>query len=332
MKVSILVPVYNASPFIERCVCSLFNQTYADIEFIFIDDCSRDDSIKKLENIISQYPQRQHSISIHKNKKNCGIAHVRNQLLSLASGDYIYFVDSDDYISSDAISTFVRIAKERQADIIRSRYFEERLIENDKSLNQSTTICRKIISNNSWTDKKSLLADTVRGSHTVDAVWKLFIRHSLFTEYDISFTEGINVCEDYIMSVKLFYYANHIVDIAEAPYYYCTTSNLHSMTKNTPAIIADRDKALDEVVTFLKSKGIYERLLDSVNQRILLCKQGYLLNKQHFDINRYQAFHPESNRAWRLLKYGRREQLLFWLAEHKLNGLLRFINFIRSSF
>lgn len=315
MRVSVLVPVYNAARYIERCARSLLSQSYPHIEYIFVDDGSTDDSIDRLHDIMAQYPERR--VTLRRNATNSGIACVRNQLLELATGDYVYFVDSDDYIVPNAITTLVNTAQETGADIVRCQYFEE------KGTSSVT------VANNAFSSKMQLLADAVRGSRTVDSLWKLFIRRTLFTLNSLRFAKGINVCEDYVMSVKLFYYARLVVDLPQPLYHYCVSSNPQSLTKDTPTAIRDRDKAIDCVVDFLKEKDIYAQLANDVNIRVLICKQGYLLNPHCFNLQRYMTFHPEANSAYRQLPYARRERLLFWLAEHHLSLPLRILHTLR---
>lgn len=96
-KVSVIVPIYNVSRFIKRCVESLFNQTLDDVEFIFVNDCTPDDSIDILKKVIADYPDRNTMIINH--EVNKGLPAARNTGLKAASGDYIFHCDSDDLLS-----------------------------------------------------------------------------------------------------------------------------------------------------------------------------------------------------------------------------------------
>ena len=116
--VSILIPVYGVEKYIERCARSLFEQTYANLEFIFVDDRIPDHSIQLLENVLTMYPHRLKQVKIIKHSKNEGIAVVRNTAISNATGDFIFFVDSDDYIETDTISALVNEQNLTNADIV----------------------------------------------------------------------------------------------------------------------------------------------------------------------------------------------------------------------
>lgn len=115
-KVSIIIPVYNAEEYLDKCILSLLNQTYKDIEIILIDDKSKDDSL----NIIEQYKELfSDKIKVIKNEKNSGAAASRNKGLAVATGEYITFIDSDDYLDLDAIEQMVKRLEETNSDIAR---------------------------------------------------------------------------------------------------------------------------------------------------------------------------------------------------------------------
>lgn len=102
MKVSIIIPVYNVSKYVERCIYSVISQTYTDLECIIVDDCTPDDSIEKCEKLIANYNGPIDFIIIHHNH-NRGLSAARNTGIEKASGEYLFFLDSDDEISKDAI-------------------------------------------------------------------------------------------------------------------------------------------------------------------------------------------------------------------------------------
>ena len=118
MKVSILVPVYNVEKYFARCLETLFSQTYSGIEYVFVNDCTPDKSMYVLQETLEKYPSRANSVKIIENKQNLGIAIVRNTLLENATGEYVLFVDSDDWIEVDAIEKFVDKALQSNSDIV----------------------------------------------------------------------------------------------------------------------------------------------------------------------------------------------------------------------
>ena len=117
-KVSILVPIYNVERYIERCARSLFEQTYTNLEYVFVDDCSPDRSLALLQDVIKDYPQRKDAVRIVSHEKNRGLAATRNTALECATGVFISHVDSDDWIAPRMIECLVSKQQETDADIV----------------------------------------------------------------------------------------------------------------------------------------------------------------------------------------------------------------------
>lgn len=120
LKVSVIVPVYNVSEYIVRCWDSIKNQSYKNLEVLFVDDCGTDDSIAKLEACIASVEEGDVKILHH--TRNRGLSAARNTGLEVATGDYVYFLDSDDDITSDCIKSLVAPLSERKYDLIIGDY------------------------------------------------------------------------------------------------------------------------------------------------------------------------------------------------------------------
>ena len=109
MKVSILVPVYGVEKYIEKCAVSLFEQSYEDIEYIFVNDCTPDRSIEVLRATIARYPQRQKQVVIIDHDVNRGLGAARHTATEwAATGELVMHVDSDDYLMPHAVVASVR--------------------------------------------------------------------------------------------------------------------------------------------------------------------------------------------------------------------------------
>ena len=106
MKVSIIIPVYNAEPYIETCLLSALNQTYQDLEVILVDDCGQDKSMEVARRVIDRHPNG-HKVTILKQEQNSGPSAARNTGISAATGMYLYFLDSDDEITVDCLDILV---------------------------------------------------------------------------------------------------------------------------------------------------------------------------------------------------------------------------------
>ena len=123
MKVSIIIPVYNVEKYISRCLNSVINQTMTEgVECIIIDDCTPDNSMDIIEQILKDYNGGIQFQIIH-NKNNRGIAAVRNMGLLQAKGDYISYIDSDDYCEPNMIEEMYMLAIQKNADMVISDYY-----------------------------------------------------------------------------------------------------------------------------------------------------------------------------------------------------------------
>ena len=118
-KISVIIPIYNSEKYIDRCLKSILNQDFKDIEIICIDDCSTDNSI----NILKEYQRLYNEIIILKNKKNCGAGESRNAGLKKASGEYIHFVDADDSLTQNAYKKIYDIAHRKDIDVLRTKSY-----------------------------------------------------------------------------------------------------------------------------------------------------------------------------------------------------------------
>ena len=135
-KVSIIIPVYNASSYIEKCVKSVLKQTYKNIEIILINDGSTDNSLE----IIKKISKENEKVKYY-NQKNIGVAKTRNNGIKYSSGEYIMFIDNDDYIDSDYVENFVK-ALDKDTDYVFGGYRRVDL--------QGNTIYSKTFKNKPW--------------------------------------------------------------------------------------------------------------------------------------------------------------------------------------
>ena len=116
-KVSVIIPVYNVEPYLEKCLDSLINQTLKDIEIICINDCSTDNSL----NILEQFKNKDERIKLINLKENKGAAAARNEGLKIAKGEYLGFVDPDDYVDLNFYEELYKKAKQDDADIVKAK-------------------------------------------------------------------------------------------------------------------------------------------------------------------------------------------------------------------
>ena len=174
--VSVIIPVYNVSRYLPQCFDSVISQTYRNLEIIVIDDGSTDDS----GNICDQYAEKDDRIHVI-HTDNRGLASARNLGLENVSGEYISFIDSDDWIEPQTIETFIGAALETEADIVKARYCSEYV---------GITVHSPMEKKNSHTyigkDVLSAFAESKFGN----VVWNKFYRAECFK--DIHFPDGHN--------------------------------------------------------------------------------------------------------------------------------------------
>lgn len=163
IKVSIIIPVYNAYEKVKRCIESVINQTYKNIEIILIDDGSFDDSFSILEDYANKY-----SFIKAIRKENEGVAITRNKGITIATGDYIMFVDNDDYIDCDYVLTHVNYVMNKDLDIVLSGY---------KRVNDKKTLF------------KCKLKDTYWSRYIVMAPWAKLYKKDFLIKNNISFLD-----------------------------------------------------------------------------------------------------------------------------------------------
>ena len=196
MKVSILVPVYGVERYIEACAVSLFEQTYEDLEYVFVDDCSPDSSISILQKTAARYPHRQHQIRIIRNQTNKGSGETRAVALAAATGDFVMYVDSDDVVMPDAVSRLCEHQQLTQADIVDGAYC--------RLSGKGPGPAVLPFHGNSSTLIRLMIAKNTTGHN----LWGRLIRKSLHTSHGITFKPGINMAEDYSVMPRLLFYAN----------------------------------------------------------------------------------------------------------------------------
>lgn len=240
MTVSILTPVYGVERYIERCAVSLFEQTYNDLEFVFVDDCSTDASISILRSVIERYPGRKAQTRIIRNDRNRGLGYSRAEAVRQATGEFIMHVDSDDRIPTDAVEQLVRRQRETEADMVDGAYRRE-----------SSDGLSAPITPPPADDKRRLLRLMLCQDLAPSNIWARLIRRSLYTDYGINNIEGIDYAEDYSVTPRLMLHASRAATDSVVYLYNVenTSSYSHSMTLKHVASMARANAVVYEYFT-----------------------------------------------------------------------------------
>lgn len=206
-KVSICVPLYNVENYIERCAVSLFEQTYDNIEYVFVNDCTPDKSCDILKTVINKYPQRKPFVVLLSHEINRGVAAVRNTAIAHATGDFILWVDSDDYIEIAAVEKLVNVQQETDADVVSTNFISEYIWGSNPTKQYVPQTSKE------WT-----LCALERKIPV--HVWGRLMRRSIFVNNDLRYQEGYNMGEDFQIVPRVFYFANSITHVEEFIYHY----------------------------------------------------------------------------------------------------------------
>lgn len=255
-KVSMLIPIYGVEKFIERCAISLFEQTYQNIEYIFVNDCTKDDSINVLERVINRYPNRKPFVRIINHAQNKGLAEARNTAVANAKGDFLIHVDGDDYIEGNFISSLVNEQKKCNFDIV---------FGTCKIIRESEIFKRMVPYDVSRQD----LIINILSLKIPHNVWGVLIKTSLYRDYDIKNIVGINNTEDLQIIPKLIYHAKSFSSVNNAFYFYDCSSNGESYT-NKPRISSSTQSwtTFEELFRFFKNTN--PLFLEALNQGLAL--------------------------------------------------------------
>ena len=214
--VTVIVPIYNVERYVAQCAESLLSQTYADIEYIFVNDCTPDASLEVLLFVLKKYPQRSSQVHILNNERNRGLAYCRNKGVQSAHGNYIMHVDSDDYIKENAVEELVSLAKQENADIVISDFL---LVRSNKIVEDLHVYPIEI---------HKYLKELLERNLPVCVCGKIFKR-SLYLNNNIQVPENIDFGEDMVTLPRLVYYASKIA--VSSPFYYYNQLNINSYTK-----------------------------------------------------------------------------------------------------
>ena len=248
-KVSIIVPIYNVEKYLERCIDSLIGQTLDDIQIILVNDGSTDNSGK----IAKEYAIKYQDKIIYLEKENGGLSDARNYGLLYATGEYIGFLDSDDYIDKEAYKAMYDKAKQENADYIECDFIWEypNKIKEDKRVE--------------YKNKKEMLA-FVRV-----VAWNKLIKREVIEENNLEFPKGLRY-EDVEFTYKLIPHLNKVSYINKYFIHYTQRENSIANVQN--ARTAEIFTILDDVINYYKENEFYKEYEDELEYnytRYLLC-------------------------------------------------------------
>lgn len=215
MRVSVIVTMYNVSAYIEKCAQSLFGQTYRDMELIFVDDASSDDTVAKLNAIVKQYGDEKLSVKVLLSDTNQGVAVTRRRGMEAASGEYMVHVDGDDYAAPHFIEKMANKAVETHADVVMcGLYYDYGLKLEARPVIKADTVDECVA---------HVLSGEVHGS-----LCNKLIRSSIIRDNQIYPKAGMSLGEDKFVVLGVLTHVDCVAYVDEPLYYYNKTNQLSS--------------------------------------------------------------------------------------------------------
>ena len=248
-KVSIIVPIYNVEKYLERCIESLIEQTLEDIQIILVNDGSTDNSGK----IAKEYAIKHQDKIIYLEKENGGLSDARNYGIPYATGEYIAFLDSDDYIDKEAYKEMYNKAKQENADYVECDFVWEypNKLKEDKQIE--------------YKNKKEMLA-FVRV-----VAWNKLIKREIIEKNNLKFPKGLRY-EDVEFTYKLIPHLTKVSYVDKCFIHYTQRENSIANVQN--ARTSEIFTILDNVISYYKENNLYKEYEDEIEYnytRYLLC-------------------------------------------------------------
>ena len=289
-KVSVIVPIYNVESYIETCVQNLFQQTLAEIEYIFVDDCSTDKSIAILKNIIQKYPDRIPQMKIIHHSINSGQAKSREDGFKVATGEYVIYCDPDDYPDIQMYKKLYDMASVSNADIVWCDYF--RVEKNSKNIiKQESPLAAEAV-------LQSYMVNGNYEKRIMPFLWNRLFKRSLI-DSNFIWPEH-NMAEDLAIVFQVTINSKRIRYLSEPLYFYRVTPNSISRVtdenkqyQNYIGTLANTDIALNK----LSEIGIDKVLKKYIIALKFSCKESLvpLLLKKEYRLL-YKSTYSEINK------------------------------------
>lgn len=297
VSISVIVPVYGVEGFVERCVRSLMEQTLREgMEFIFVDDATKDNSMDILLKTVKDYPHRQSQIKILRHDVNKGLPAARNTGLAAATGEYICHFDADDFAEIELLERFRDTAAQTDADYIWADWF--------LTYQHTSRLMRQASFSTPGQTLRALLTGQIKYN-----VWNKMVRRRLYTDHDICFPESHNMGEDMTM-IRLAACAGSVAHLDYAGYHYVKT-NAHAMTAAlSEQSIRDIEHNVAETLAFLRTKMVAAELQNLGSAFCLHTKLPLLFSSSSRDYERWASLWPDCHRYIKTSGFSRRNTWL----------------------
>lgn len=247
MTITIIMPIYNGEKYLKRSIESVLNQSHQDIELILINDGSRDRSL----NICKKYKKQDNRVVLI-DIPNSGPGYARNKGLDQARGDYISFLDADDWLKSDTLATLLLVARQKKYDIVSSNHFR---------VDKKITVSKNSYKTSEINKKEGKNYHKFKTSSSFGYVWGKLYKTSFIRQNNIRFTEEKKAfLEDNLFNLKAISYRPRYYVLNEPLYYYNVSDD--SISNKKEDITARAINMLETYEVFLNQNNKYNENLD----------------------------------------------------------------------
>lgn len=282
--VSLIIPVYNASSYIEACLASLVAQTMDDIEILLVDDHGYDDSMLRARNYVDSHPSSK-QFRFLATPHNMGPGPARNLGIEAAQGEYIGFVDSDDVVSPDFCEQLYSAAKQYNADLA---YCQAELVKPD----ETKPMLNPVIESGEFEGEKRRYFLT----HYTTLFVSFLYRRSLLCRYQIVFPATRSAEDSYFLTCALLA-TQRVACVDKSLYSYLVHEESLSEVRN-PKRYADKIRSFDLLMQFARENAFYEA--DKAELDYIYLKKGYLLGILTYV---YNADYPQASELQKLYRH-----------------------------
>ena len=281
IKVSVIVPFYNVAPFIERCARSLMAQTLREVEFIFVDDASPDDSADILRRVLSEYDR---DARIVKHERNQGLPAARNTGLAEAKGEFICHCDSDDWLEPTMLEELFTAAVRKGADFAYCDFYID------------FGNARRLMETPDYPDAEAMVKEGFLAGRMKYNVWNKLVRRSLYEgPTPVAFPSGHSMGEDMTM-IALGMRARGVVRVPKPLYHYMKTNSGAFTNTFSERHLADVRYNAGRVLDWLKDWDTEEPELYAALFKLNI-KLPFLFSGSYRQYRMWQRWYPEAN-AW----------------------------------
>lgn len=316
-KVSVIIPIFKVEKYIEKCARSLFEQTLKEIEFIFVDDCSPDNSVDKLLSVLEEYPNRKEQVRIIHHEVNKGLTNARNTGLEHSTGEFIAHCDSDDWVDSTMYESMYNAAIGNNGDIVYCDFLM--VYDNGTSSVYKTA--------NYDVDKTILMRNYIASTWT--SVVNMIVKKTLYTDNFLKSPTHVTYCEDYWLSVRLFHKAQKIFKINEPMYCY-NRGNENSILHKLDTQSEKEERMVNvETLRYFEDAGCLKLYEKELSWRLLKSTHDSIYHPGRYV--EFLSICPSTHRfIWSCPYINIKSKILMWMLTHKLKGVALFLLNLRE--